>query len=168
MLGFGERTISQAGCLMVALIAAGNALNDNYYTVVRGNEVLKEANAFIGSALLVPVAARRLGMEQHRRKPEVDKIFEALESDKQLVIMGVDYKKGKSSGFSDADHFVLAYATGLTAGKKPVRTIVAMDPGTGTDVHFEEEGGKLVCRPSTRTLWKVTEVIYLSAQPGEM
>ncbi len=173
VLGYGPRSISKAGCMLTCFAMAVNTLNDTRYTPTTLNITLMQANAFVGSGLVVDKVAKRLGLKVNRTQPVIDDIFKALDGDDALVMLGVDYKSGASSGFSDADHFVLAYRTDKDAFGR--RTIVAADPATGHDVFFLEEDRReakkevrrLVCRPAPGKLqWVVAEALYLASAEG--
>jgi hypothetical protein len=168
ILGFGDKTIGQSGCLLTCFAMAYNALTFGRVGVVELNEILKTAKSFRGSGLDCPTAAKTLGLA-YRAPVEftVQEVLDHIEQDDDPVILGVDYKKGRSSGLSDADHFVLAYTTGKTGDGRT--TIIAADPATGFDVHFEIEvnenavgGSVLVCNPSPRVRWKVAEARFLA------
>lgn len=124
-LGDGKRTIGQAGCLLSCLVMAARALTPNRKLTVLGAQgLIDDASGFIGSALKVPVACKALGMRMDER---ASLRLDALEMDLaegRPVIVGVDYKPGASSGFSDSDHFVLAIE--VDAGR-----LHFIDPATG-------------------------------------
>lgn len=165
-LGEGLKTISSSGCMLVSLVMASNALQGARTSVELANDLLVEADAFIGSSLVVSAAARRLGMSSNRAKLKIPELFAALQRGDMLVVLGIDYKHGRSSGFSEADHFVLAHS--LVTDSKGKMSVLAADPATGTDVFLEriDYGGgdvRLIGKPSPRVTWRATEAIYLMA-----
>lgn len=161
-LGNSTTTIGRAGCMLTCFTMAANALTPTSRTVVEMNEALKKAGAFSGGSIVRDLAAHHLGMAM-RFVGTVDlkssEVFAALARG-ELVMLGVDYKPGHSSGRSNADHFILAHGTAETADKKPV--VIAADPGTGHDVHLRLIDGWLVAEPSPRVKWRAVEATYFT------
>jgi hypothetical protein len=125
-LGSGRRTIAQAGCLLSCLVMAARALTPNKkLTVLGAHGLIVDSSGFVGSSLKVPVAAKALGMRFEERAELRDDAIMTDLAEGRPVIVGVDYKPGASSGFSDCDHFALAIE--YDAGALHV-----VDPATGT------------------------------------
>lgn len=168
VLGFGSASIAKAGCMLVCFTMASNALNGTRFSPSLLNTRLKAANAFASSSLITEKVAKNLGLVIKRTHPQPLEVFDAL-NDGQLVMLGVDYKSGHSSGFSEADHFVLAHS--IVQDSDGHEVIIAADPATGHDVYFSVEQfierkqpvELLACRPTPGNLvWKVREALYLS------
>lgn len=124
VLGRGPRTIAQAGCLLSCLVMAHRALHGGMLGVLEAHARIDIKGAFVGSGLVLDKAAAALSMRVvERAEFHADQAADAI-SLGQPVIVGVDYKQGASSGFSDADHFVLG--VGSTA-----LSISIADPATG-------------------------------------
>lgn len=135
VLGDGKRTVGQAGCLLSCLVMAARALTPNRkVTVIGAHGLIEDAGGFIGSSLKIPVACKALGMKLvERSSPRMDALISDL-VDGRPVILGIDHKPGASSGFSDADHFVLAVE--IEMGR-----VHFIDPATGAlDVFDLKEG----------------------------
>jgi hypothetical protein len=62
---------------------------------------------------------------------------EALRSGNRLVVAGVDYKPGKSSSVSEADHFLLI--TGPKDRAADGNTLTAVDPAGGREIVFHRQ-----------------------------
>lgn len=152
-LGNGDRTISQAGCMLTCLTMAVNELQGTKFGVSQMNKMLKSANCFAGSGLLFEKALARLGLRQVARKTaSPGDVRMELEANR-AVLLGVDYKSGQSSGFSTADHFVLACRFDKDG-------FDAADPGTGHFVRLDND----LCRRYTNhlkqaILWRSVEMI---------
>lgn len=125
-LGNGKRTVGQAGCLLSSLVMAARAVTPNKKITVLGAQgLIDDASGFVGSSLKVPVACKALGMRlEERAEVRVDAIEMDL-AEGRPVIVGLDYKPGASSGFSDSDHFCLAIEI---EGSR----LHIIDPATGT------------------------------------
>lgn len=107
-LGVGDRTIAQAGCMLTCLTMACNELQGSKFSVVQMNMMLVRANCFAHSGLLFEKALARLGLRQVSRKTaSPNDVRMELEANR-AVLLGIDYRPGQSSGFSIADHFILA------------------------------------------------------------
>lgn len=137
-LGFGRKTIHQAGCLLCAMLQAARALNPARCpaTPAAANDALKAAGAFQGSALGDPRAAALVfGLRLDGIKPfNADELAVRLASGKP-VILGIDYKPGRSSGQSDTDHFVTA--VGLARDAAGAATVVFVaDPAQGAVINL--------------------------------
>ena len=124
-LGDGKRTVAQAGCLLSCLVMCARAVTpQKTLTVMGAQAMIDDAAGFLGSSLRLSVAAKALGMVlEERAKLSIDAVRKSLDEGCP-VILGVDYKPGASSGFSDADHFILAVEA--DAG-----TVRFVDPATG-------------------------------------
>jgi hypothetical protein len=125
-LGDGKRTIAQSGCLLSCLTMAARALTPNKnLTVLGAQQMIDEIDGFVGSSLKVPSACKALGVRLiSRATMRPDAVRTDLELDRP-VILGVDYKPGASSGFSDVDHWLLAIEMEGTV-------VHFIDPATGT------------------------------------
>lgn len=136
----GPRTVAQAGCLVSCLVMVARAITPaKTLSLTNALQTIHGAGAHIGSALVVPDAARLLGIRLHERAAfGLRACVEDLVAGRPVVV-GIDYKPGRSSGLSDADHFVVV--VGEDAGE-----LVCVDPASG---------GRLRLHP-TRTEYKRT------------
>lgn len=116
ILGDGPKTIGQAGCLLCCLVmAARHIKNTPNLHVLEAHLRIDSVDGFAGSGLVLPKAARALGLKvEDRGRFETFAVAAALAADKP-VIVGIDYKQGQSSGMSSADHFVLALSSSTHA-----------------------------------------------------
>jgi len=138
-LGNGSKTISQSGCLLCCLTMAREIFSrrearegvEVNVDTVKVNEFLRANDCFAGSGLLVREACNLLAMRYNGRsaRESFDGICKAVAGG-ALVILGIDYKKGKSSGLSDADHFILAHS--FINGK-----LICADATYGKDTEIE-------------------------------
>lgn len=129
-LGNGSRTIAQAGCLLTCLTQCARALGTWRLGVLEANAAARDVGAFVGSSLLVERAAKEvLGLTLVRSEFEVRGLMQHLDAG-GLVIVGIDYRQGQSSGFSEADHFVVAV-------ELHEHSLVTVDPATGGLVVLE-------------------------------
>ena len=129
-LGTGPRTIGQAGCLLTCFVMAHRSMHGASIGVLEAHARISIAGGFVGSGLITGKAAAALGMVILDRAA-----FNADEASRHLaarrpVVIGIDYKAGASSGFSDADHFVLAIGSSATA-------IKVADPATARLLDME-------------------------------
>ena len=110
-LGRGTSTIAQAGCLLSSLTMAARALTHRLDLGILDAQLLIDAHdGFAGSGLIVDRAARALGLDEVERGSfDLDEVRADLAQGRP-VIVGIDFVPGHSSGFSSADHFVLAVA----------------------------------------------------------
>lgn len=110
-LGRGNYTIGQSGCLLCSLTMAARALTQRPELGVLDAHLLIDTHeGFAGSSLIVDHAARALGLDETSRGHfSLDDVRADLDAGRP-VIVGIDFVPGHSSGFSDADHFVLAVA----------------------------------------------------------
>lgn len=157
VLGQGPRTIAQAGCLLTCIAMCANffsATSWRRWTVSSLNRKLQEKNLFAGSGLIVDRALKFLGLSGWRGPFEKDKVIQALAEGK-LVIVGVDYKPGRSSGQSDADHFV------VFTKYNDHKTFEAIDPATGLVVTFDDD--RVVHHASKTILWRACEALIVSS-----
>lgn len=124
ILGNGPKTIGGSGCLFTATYMIGKVIGSVPATLLEAHALCRAKKAFIGSALKVPQAAVLFGMvEDDRTEFDRETLSTKLKEDLP-VILGFDYKDGRSSGFSDADHFVVA--TGMEKNM-----VTCADPGSG-------------------------------------
>lgn len=131
ILGEGRRTIGQAGCLLSCLVMAARALTPNRsLTVLGAHDLIEDADGFVSSALRLPAACKALGMILESRETYGERPFLTDIANHRPVILGIDYKPGHSSGFSDADHFVIC----IDADPLMAQVI---DPATGTLVTLD-------------------------------
>ncbi len=153
-LGDGKRTVGQAGCLLVSLTLAARALTPNRkLTVLGAHALIDDAHGFIGSSLKVPVACKALGIRLiERASPRIDAMEMDIAEGKPVII-GVDYKAGASSGFSDVDHWVLAIE--IDAGRLHV-----VDPATGTLEILDMRNTQYRRKPA-----EIAEMIRLAGLP---
>lgn len=159
-LGDGPRTVSQAGCLLCCLTQAARLLTSSPRLLVeeallrirRNGGFARALDGHMTSALVVPAAALAVGLKVVERTKSLDEVERWLD-DGKLVIVGVDYKDGASSGFSAADHFVLAV-------KMKGRVLTVADPAFGRLLPLELD--HLAYKGITARL---TEAIFLDAAP---
>lgn len=110
-LGKGPRTIAQSGCMLSCFAMVARALTSNRgLSVLEAQARILARNGFVGSGLKRNVAANALGImlvdaDGHERF-DMHVIAEEIAAGRP-VIVGVDYKDGRSSGMSDADHFLV-------------------------------------------------------------
>lgn len=126
-LGGGRRTIAQAGCLLACFVmCARQHFPQKNLSLLDAHAHLCEKNAFEGSALRRVTAARVLGLDVRfwDRGLHLKNLL-ATVNEGNPAILGIDYKAGRSSARSAADHFVLCI--GATEG-----AITYIDPATGT------------------------------------
>lgn len=132
LLGGGPKTVSKAGCLLCCLVMAARECVPAFgnFTVKSAIERLRLVEAFgrdltgrQTSAMIVPAAAAALGMRLVHRAPSLTEVEKHLDEMKPVII-GIDYKQGRSSGFSNADHFVLGVRM-----RDEILTVA--DPATG-------------------------------------
>lgn len=129
-LGDGKRTIAQAGCLLTCLTQCARALGTWRLGVLEANAAARDVGAFVGSSLLVEHAAKHVfGLWIERTVLDVAVLTAHLDAG-GLVIVGIDYRQGQSSGFSEADHFVVAV-------ELHEHSLVTVDPATGGLVVLE-------------------------------
>jgi hypothetical protein len=132
-LGHGPRTFALAGCLLACWTMAARAITGNRgLTILEAHHRIMAAGGFAGSGLRRHVASRVLGLRMV--DPDGSEPFDRAQLVEELrhaypVILGLDYKPGRSSGFSDADHFVLAVS-------HESGSVGYVDPATGTTRHL--------------------------------
>jgi hypothetical protein len=131
-LGNGDASIARSGCFLTTLTMASNRLTGANRDVVQANQAVLDNGGFNGSNLVVPKAANALGVRVVSRsvatRENVEAAEHALDRGK-LAFAGVDYKDGKSSGVSAADHFLLITGRGQD-------TLTAIDPAGGREITF--------------------------------
>jgi hypothetical protein len=128
-LGEGTRTIGQSGCLLACLaMAEARASQRPPMRLDALSQALVDDGAFAGSGLVWASALTTLGLAGAVRTYDQARAGAELAAGR-LVVVGLDYKPGRSSGVSDADHFaVLVEQTGTYAA--------ILDPATGTLVRI--------------------------------
>lgn len=124
-LGEGPKTIGQAGCMLACMTMAARHIRSNPdLGILDAHLLIDQVDGFSGSGLILEKAARALGMHvDDRARFDQLAVATSLASEKPVII-GVDYKGGHSSGFSGADHFVLAMTCSTMA-------MGFADPATG-------------------------------------
>jgi hypothetical protein len=126
LLGRGPTTIAQGGCLLCCLVmAARHVTGDPDLDVIEASRLIAEDGGFDGTKLRRRVACKALGLDVLAWEGgyvHAD-VVEAIQ-DGDPPIIGIDYKRGRSSAKSDADHFVL----GLFADAD---NIYVADPAVG-------------------------------------
>lgn len=158
LLGGGPRTIAQAGCLFCAGVMGARAMSpaQKQLTAIGAHTtLLAKHGTFLGSALIVHEAFLTLGMRLKARSV-FDLATLADEIDQgRPVILGIDFVAGRSSGFSDADHFVTAVDV-MQNGD-----IIFADPATGDfSKPFTPTRGVYRGKPAT-----FSEMLTLEALP---
>lgn len=145
VLGHGPRKHSQAGCFHACWVMAMRALTGNRsLTVLEVHARILAADGFSGSGLRRQRAAKALGLEL--ADPDGSEPFDPDVARAELdagrpVIVGVDYRPGRSSGFSDSDHFMLLVGHGKDG-------FTAVDPASGRKItirdpaHFAYKGNE--------------------------
>ena len=136
-LGTGKSTIGRAGCFLGTLTEARNefarrAGQPNTIGIIDANERVKAGGGFSGSNLLVSKATSSLDMSLRWREPANHRTLADAQQELRagnLVFAGVDYKDGRSSSVSQADHFLLLTEAGDG-------TFKAKDPAGGRELTF--------------------------------
>lgn len=137
-LGKGGSSIRSAGCFLTALaMASGKITGDSSLNPRVANDRIRNAGGFSGSNLIVDRAADALGMKVTGRHAVTGANVEKMttELDRNLdagrpVVAGVDYKSGKSSSVSQADHFL------TITGRNADGSYAAIDPAGGKSITF--------------------------------
>ncbi len=160
-LGNGKYTIAQSGCFLSSITMASNKLHPGQNLgVVDANTKVKAGNGFSGSGLEMSRAAPALGMNMTSRRTlggvndatVLSRLDQHLAAGKPAVA-GVDFQPGRSSGHSDADHFITIY------GKRG-NDYLGMDPAGGVPVTLTKGAdGRLVYRGAEDR--KLSEVLLL-------
>ena len=160
-LGNGKSTIAEAGCFLSSCTMASNLLHPGQSLgAVEANRRVKAQGGFAGSGLELSRAAPALGMQQVSRRPlggvndgtVLARLDQHLAAGKPAVA-GVDFRAGRSSGHSDADHFITIY------GKRG-NDYLAMDPAGGQPVTISRgTDGRLTYRGASD--YKLSEVLLL-------
>ncbi len=134
-LGDGPSTLSGAGCFLSTLTMASNRLTGGARDLVAANAAVAAAGGFQGSNLVIDKAAASLGLTVQSRQVATPEAMagaeQALDDGKQLFA-GVDYKRGKNSGISEADHFLLVVA-------REGDHLRAVDPAGGREILFARQ-----------------------------
>lgn len=153
-LGTGSRSIAQAGCLLTSLTLAARALTPNTTLSVTGaHALILAAHGFLGSALDVPRACQALGFRLAARAAFERGALAGELSAGRPVVLGIDYRPGHSSGFSDADHFVLAL--GLEGG-----ALTYIDPARGARERLSLAGVRYRDKPA-----QLCEMLFFAPLP---
>jgi hypothetical protein len=112
--------------------------------LVEANKRVLDAGGFSGSNLDVDKAARALGLRLQSRTvagpttpASAVEAHAALQTNQKLVIAGVDYKPGRSSSVSDADHFLLIKGPADPSAGHDAMT--AVDPAGGREITFHKQ-----------------------------
>lgn len=160
-LGNGKYTIAQSGCFLSSITMASNKLHPGQNLgVLDANTKVKAGNGFSGSGLEMARAAPALGMDMTSRRAlggindatVLNRLDQHLAAGKPAVA-GVDFRPGRSSGHSDADHFITIY------GKRG-NDYLAMDPAGGRPVTITKGAdGRLSYRGADD--YKLSEVLLL-------
>lgn len=136
-LGNGSSTLSGAGCILASTTMAANRLNGSTTTLPQANTMVRNAGQFNDSNMNFGGAATTLGATVvTRRVASDDSMSDAIarmqnrRPPAQLVV-GVDYKAGRQSGISSADHWVNAHSVSADG-----RQIFATDPVGGREITF--------------------------------
>jgi hypothetical protein len=119
ILGHGPKRAQKCGCFVASwTMAARPLLNHKGLTFFEAHDKIMKADGFSGSGLRRTRAAKALGLEL--LDPDGSEPFDLAIARAELtlrrpVIVGIDYREGASSGFSNADHFMViqGYADGL-------------------------------------------------------
>ncbi len=130
ILGFGTATIGGAGCFLTVLTMAANTLKGRSMTPDTANDIVKAAGGFDGSLLILPTAARALGVvanesERIRNSPNISSLRAKIDDTLArggLAIVAVN--KGVTTG--TGDHFILVHSSSAEG-------YAGADPATGKD-----------------------------------
>jgi hypothetical protein len=133
-LGLGGDSMQKAGCLLSTLAMAANRMSGSSYDLVSANQQVQSAGGYKGSSMLLDRAAASLGVTVRSRalatRNSMGSVEAAVERG-ELGFAGVDYKDGKSSAISEADHFLLIVGKGEN-------TLQAIDPAGGREITFTQ------------------------------
>ncbi len=165
-LGTGRFTISESGCFLTSLAMASAWLHDRSdLDPVRANDLVKARGGFRGSALDLPSAAPALGLRvvsrDVTRTPSTEllgRLRTALESGRP-VIAAIDLGPGRTSGESDADHFILIHQQ---LGPEHWR---ALDPAGGVQLELALDPATGALRYRGAPERALTELIFLDRAP---
>ena len=158
-LGGGGRTIRQSGCFMTSLtMAATKITGDKSLNPRVANQRIRDAGGYSGSNLVVGRASNALGMKVTGRKGMTPgnaaamgkKLDDNLDAGKP-VVAGVDYKAGKSSAVSNADHFI------TITQRNADGSYTAVDPAGGKEIKLTR-GADGMLRGGKYT---VSEMVFL-------
>ena len=166
-LGFGRSTIARTGCALTALAATASRMHGRKIDPVRANELCKRGGAFRrGSSNLHMVrGARALGLVQDGRHvlgkssrsqlAAIKKKFDRSLDQGRPGIAAVDYTRGRSSDFSEADHFITI--CGRSADGK---TYYAVDPAGGRRIALKLGADGWLRGKGACGRYRVTELIF--------
>ena len=153
-LGHGPGTIKESGCLLTCLTMAVNSYrpDEQPFTLEAMNYKLDKLGLFDDkSRFNVAEAFRTFGITIDRG-PLIPMVVDRALENKQLVVIGVDYKEGQSSRVSKADHFILFFATDMQG------SYLAVNPGDGQIMRFDKV---TISRQVGRRIWRACEMIVL-------
>lgn len=161
-LGTGRFTIASSGCFLTSLTMASAMLHGRRdLDPVLANRMVQRNGGFRGSALDLEQAAPALGLEVVHRETltaanprALDQRLDAALADGKPVVMGVDFQPGRTSGYSDADHFIVVYAR---LGEGRYR---AVDPAGGVRLELLR-GDDGVLRQRAQSTHRITEMLFL-------
>ena len=71
------------------------------------------------------------------------------------VVAGVDYRRGRSSGFSAADHFI------TITGRNADGSYTAVDPAGGHEITLRSDGNGML-RGGRNNRYRVSEMVFLN------
>lgn len=127
VLGNGPSSIGRSGCLLVCLTEAARRLAGRPDLLPpHANEICRQVGAFFGASLVVPEAARALGLEVDEKVTAEGDLADAVERALELgcAIVHVDHDADP-----EGDHFLLA-----TSFAGEPRHVECLDPATGVPV----------------------------------
>jgi hypothetical protein len=126
----GRSPVREKGCLFLCLVMGFRAVKHQATDVEYVLGLLQQHQCFAGNGLLWEKACRLLDVDTDI---DLARLHHDIESGWPVVV-GVDYKKGrKSSGHSDADHFVLCVGVDEDV-------LIVVDPSGGRLERIAVEG----------------------------
>lgn len=160
VLGQGPRTFAEAGCFFCCWVMTARVLTGHRgLTAIEAHDKVRRAGGFVGSGLKRATAARALGMrlaDADGSEPFSPTLAESEFREGRPVIAGVDFRVGRSSGFSDADHFILLVGD---VGS----SLRAVDPARGQTIDIRDPS-RFVYGKSTSA--RLVEVCRLVCAPN--
>jgi hypothetical protein len=132
-----SRTLKRSGCLLLCLVDGYRVATKKPLGVEDALALLRARKCFLGNGLLWERAAGVLGLETVQDEFCMADVRAAIDRGWPVVV-GLDYKDGRSSGVSDADHFV------LVIGYDGDDVLILADPDGGRTLRMEarQAGGK--------------------------
>jgi hypothetical protein len=119
-------TFGSHGCLLMCLTMLARVHHkDPTLSPVEVSEWVSRAGGWWHGLLMMSRAARSVQIVETSEGPFDEGVVFWEVSRGRPVIVGIDYKRGRSSRLSDADHFVVA--VGITPGE----SLAFADPATG-------------------------------------